>query len=136
MAALERYTKDYGRKHEINVDFHAGALRDRRLPIHHEVAVYRIVQEALTNTAKHAYAKNVSVTLESRNGTAVVVTEDDGRGFDPNARELNPEKARRLGIRGMEERAALLGGRVTIESRPSVGTAVFLEIPIDKDGLA
>ncbi len=135
VAALERYTKDFGRKYEINVDFHAGALRERRLPIQHEVTVYRIVQEALTNTARHASAKNISVTLDRRNGTAVVVAEDDGSGFDPSGQELSPAEARRLGIRGMEERAALLGGRVTIESRPGAGTAVFLEIPIDEDDL-
>ncbi len=136
VAALERYAKDYSRKYDINVDFHDGALRDRRLPVQHEITIYRIVQEALTNTAKHAGARNVSITVEARNGTAVVVTEDDGRGFECEARSLSRKKDRRLGLRGMEERAALLGGRVTIESRPGGGTAVFLEVPIEKDGIS
>jgi signal transduction histidine kinase len=133
-AALERYAHDYARKHQIAVDFHPGALRERRLPAQHELAVYRIVQEALTNTAKHAGASNVSVTLEMRNGTAVVVAEDDGRGFDPEAQEFAKGTGRRLGLLGMEERAALVGGRLTVESRPGAGTAVFLEIPVEKDG--
>ena len=134
VAALERYASDYARKHAINVDFHPGTLRDRRLPIEHEITVYRIVQEALTNTAKHAGARNVSVTLEERNGTAVVVVEDDGCGFDPEALKLSTARARRLGLAGMEERAALIGGRLTVESRPGAGTAVFLEVPAEKDG--
>lgn len=133
-AALERYAHDYGRKHEINVDFHPGALRDRRLPAEHELAVYRIVQEALTNTAKHAEAGNVSVTLEMRNGTAVVVAEDDGCGFDTDDARSSNGHTRRLGLLGMEERAALVGGRLTVESRAGAGTSVFLEIPVAKDG--
>jgi signal transduction histidine kinase len=136
VAALERYTGDYARKHAIKVDFHPGALRDRRLPIEREIVVYRIVQEALTNTAKHADARNVSVTLEERNGTAVVVVEDDGCGFDPNLLKLSTARARRLGLLGMEERAALIGGRLTVESRPGSGTAVFLEVPVERDGHA
>ncbi len=134
VAALERYANDYARKHGINVDFHPGTVRDRRLPLQHEITVYRIVQEALTNTAKHAAARNVSITLEERNGTAVVVVEDDGCGFDPEALKLSAARGRRLGLLGMEERAALLGGRLTIESRPGAGTAVFVEIPTHVDG--
>ncbi len=132
--ALERYTNDYARKHSIEVDFHPGALRDHRLPVQQEITVYRIVQEALTNVAKHADARNVSVTLEERNGSAVVVVEDDGCGFEPEALKLSAARARRLGLLGMEERAALIGGRLTIESRPGAGTAVFLEVPVGRDG--
>jgi signal transduction histidine kinase len=134
VAALERYVKDYARKYPINVDFHPGTLGDHRLPVQYEITVYRIVQEALTNTAKHADARNVSVTLEERNGTAVVVVEDDGCGFEPETLKLSAGRARRLGLLGMEERAALIGGRITIESRPGAGTAVFLEVPVERDG--
>ena len=133
VAALERYANDYARKNGINVDFHSGSLRDHRLPTQYEVTVYRIVQEALTNTAKHAGARNVSVTLDERDGSAVVVVEDDGCGFDAEAVKVVGGRTRRLGLLGMEERATLIGGRVTIESRLGAGTAVFLEIPLGKD---
>lgn len=127
---LERYVHDYGRKHELNVDFHAGVFREQRLPVESEIAVYRIVQEALTNSAKHALAQHVSVTVEIRNGAAVVVVEDDGRGFDAASLARRRDGGRSLGVIGMQERAALIGGHLTIESRPGEGTAVYLEVPV------
>jgi signal transduction histidine kinase len=129
VAALERYVKDYARKHDVHLDFHAAALQGKRLPAQEEIALYRIVQEALTNVAKHADAHNVSVLLEERNGTAVIIVEDDGKGFDVEAVMEGAAHSRRLGLLGMEERAALIGGRLTIESRPGAGTAVFVEVP-------
>ena len=134
VAALERYVKDYARKYDVHLDFHAAALQDKRLPPQEETAIYRIVQEALTNVAKHANAHNVSVLLEERNGTTVVIVEDDGKGFDVEAVMGGAAHSRRLGLLGMEERAALIGGRLTIESRPGTGTAVFVEVPRAMDG--
>jgi signal transduction histidine kinase len=134
VAALERYAKDYARKYDVHLDFHAGALGDKRLPPQKETAIYRIVQEALTNVARHASARNVSVLLEERNGTTVVIVEDDGKGFDVEAVMGGAAHSRRLGLRGMEERAALIGGKLTIESRPGVGTAIFVEVPRAMDG--
>jgi signal transduction histidine kinase len=131
VAALERYVRDYARKHGIQLDFHAANLQGRRLPIQQEIALYRIAQETLTNVAKHAAAQHVSVLLEERNGTTVLIVEDDGKGFDL---EAVMSHSRRLGLLGMEERAALVGGRLTIESRPGAGTAVFVEVPTPVDG--
>jgi signal transduction histidine kinase len=134
VAALERYVGDYARKHGINVDFHAGSVQGGRLPPEKETALYRIVQEALANVVKHADARNVSILLEQRDGTAVVIVEDDGKGFDVEAVMRARGHAQRLGLLGMEERASLIGGRLTVESHPGGGTAVFVEIPIDRDG--
>lgn len=133
-AALERYAKDYARKHDIHLDFHAAALQDKRLPAQEEIVLYRIVQEALANVAKHADARNVSVVLEERNGTTVVIVEDDGKGFDVQAVMSSAGRSRHLGLLGMEERAALIGGKLTIESQPGTGTAVFVEVPRATDG--
>ena len=95
------------------------------LPAEVDQAGYRIVQEALTNVARHAQASEVSVVLSQRaDGTAVVV-EDNGRGFDVEAAAC----AGRLGLAGMRERAELRGGSLTIESRPGQGTAIYVEIP-------
>jgi len=131
VAALERYVRDYARKHGIQLDFHAANLQGKRLPIQEEIALYRIAQETLTNVAKHAEAQHVSVLLEERNGTTVLIVEDDGKGFDL---EAVMSHSRRLGLLGMEERAALVGGRLTVESRPGAGTAVFVEVPTPIDG--
>ena len=134
VAALERYAKDYANRYNISLDFHAVALGDKRLLPQEEIALYRIVQEALTNVARHASARNVSVLLEERNGTTVVIVEDDGKGFDVAAVMGGAGQSRRLGLRGMEERASLIGGKLTIESRPGAGTAVFVEVPRAMDG--
>jgi signal transduction histidine kinase len=90
-----------------------------------ETALYRIVQEALTNVVKHAQAGAVSVVVTRQASSAVAVIEDDGRGFDPAA----PADGG-LGLEGMRERIGLLDGRLRIESRPGGGTTIVAEVPL------
>ena len=96
-----------------------------------ETALYRVVQEALTNVARHAGASRVSVVVGRRGAEAVAVVEDDGAGFDPEE-EAPPADARRggLGLPGMRERVGLLGGTVEVEAEPSRGTTVIARIPL------
>lgn len=103
------------------------------LPAPVEIAVYRIVQEALTNTAKHADAGTVSVLLERRDHGVHLIVEDDGRGFDAREVLSSGDVDRRLGLHGMRERALLLGGSLTVESAPGRGTSVFADIPLGED---
>ncbi len=128
-AAVQRYTKEYSDKMGINVDCHVSSLSGQRLPSEVEVAVYRIIQEALTNVAKHAEANNVSVVLRYRDSSLVATIEDDGKGFDVNSLMASAH-GKRLGLFGMHERASLIGGKLAIESEPEVGTTVFLEVPL------
>ncbi len=130
-AALSRYVADYGLKHAVETDFQSAGPEGMRLRPEAETALYRIVQEALTNVARHAGATNVNVLLERRDGHAVLVVEDDGRGFDVDGVRGAGNPAEKLGLLGMEERAALVGGTLTIESRPGTGTAVFVEVPVE-----
>jgi PAS domain S-box-containing protein len=103
----------------------------RRIPEDVETVAFRIVQEALNNAVKHAKASQISVIVGVRNGTLWVVVEDDGRGFDVDAAErTEPELAGGFGLRGMRERADLVGGALTIESAPGAGTTVRLEVPL------
>lgn len=88
-----------------------------------EVAIFRVVQEALTNIRRHAAARNASVLVRRLPGRVRVVVEDDGQGFDPSA------PTGRLGIAGIRERVALLGGTATFQSSPGKGTTVVVEIP-------
>jgi signal transduction histidine kinase len=83
------------------------------------------VQEALTNVVKHAEAQKVSILLVRRDGSATVVIEDDGRGFQPSAAATD-----RLGLEGMRERAELHDGRLTVESSPGAGTTLVVEVPL------
>ncbi|MCK5634905.1 MAG: HAMP domain-containing protein, partial [Anaerolineales bacterium] len=103
VAAMEKYAKEFSIKMNINVDTHVGGLRGLRLPSDIEVTVYRIVQEALTNVAKYARAKNVSVVLRYRDSSLVAIIEDDGIGFDVNG-ILTSQNKEKLGLFGMYER--------------------------------
>jgi signal transduction histidine kinase len=128
MAAIQRHVKDWGENVGMSVDFQVTGL-DRRLAPQVETTVYRVVQEALTNVARHAEAQNVSVLLEYRGDSVVCIVEDDGRGFDVR-RVLEAKDMRRLGLYGMQERISLVGGRLTVESTAGLGTTVFVEIPL------
>jgi signal transduction histidine kinase len=130
LPAVERLLKEYEVNHGIAGDLHAAGFDGRRLPGPVEIAVYRIVQEALTNTVKHAGAGTVSVLLEHQGDAIRVIVEDDGSGFDPGEVLSGGDADRRLGLHGMRERAALLGGTLTVESGPGRGTTVFAQIPL------
>lgn len=127
VAALQQYTRDYARKLGVEADFQAIGMEGKRLPPPVEIALYRIVQEALTNVVRHAEAKKVGVLLEARNSSIVAIVEDDGKGFA--VREMSGRGDGRLGLYGMQERASLIGGALTIESTPGTGTTIFVEVP-------
>jgi signal transduction histidine kinase len=127
--AVEKYTREFSTKMNINVDTHVGLIRGVRLPSDIEVTVYRIVQEALTNVAKYARAENVSVILRYRDSSLVAVIEDDGIGFDVNG-ILTSQNKEKLGLFGMYERASIIGGRLSIESQLGSGTTIYLEVPV------
>jgi len=124
-AALERYLEEWQVQHGISVDF-VIHTPDRRLPDFVETAVYRIIQEGLTNVSRHAEAQSVSVLVERRTNDVVTVIEDDGKGFD----ESHANSGSRLGLLGMRERTELLGGKMTIETAPRKGTSLFIQIPV------
>ena len=130
-AALQSYAEEWARQSGIAIDVHARGPSSRLAPSA-ESAVYRIVQEALTNVARHSGAAHAGVVLERRGRYIHVVVEDDGRGFDPERAELLlADQAHGLGLLGMRERAALVGGTMDIESTPGRGTTVFVRFPID-----
>lgn len=131
VAALERHAREYAGRLGCEVDFQATGIEGVRLPSQTELAIYRIVQEALTNTAKYAEASAVSVTLERRGATVVAIIEDNGKGFDVKGLLESRSTEGKLGLFGMQERAALIGGRLTIESEPGTGTTVFVEAPLE-----
>ena len=122
--ALERLADAFAEQSEVRVDFHS-ALGETRLPSEVETALYRVVQESLTNIVKHANAKHISVSLARRASGVAAVIEDDGAGFDQRTvREGG------VGLLGMRERLALIDGRLEIESRPGAGTTVVAEVPL------
>ncbi|MFQ5789458.1 MAG: HAMP domain-containing protein [Acidobacteriota bacterium] len=98
-----------------------------RLPNRVEVSLYRIAQEAIANIVRHAHAEQASVVVLQRRKDAVLLVEDDGCGFDPKL--IHSKDGNHLGLTGMQERAALLGGSCAVESVPGNGTAVKVKIP-------
>ena len=97
-----------------------------QFPAPTEQALYRIAQEALNNTLKHAHAKHVTVSLHQERSALVLEITDDGVGFDMSA--VGDRGG--LGLRGIEERVAQLGGRLTVESTPGVGTLIRVEVAV------
>ncbi len=132
-AAIQGHIKEYSAKTNTNIDYDDSGFDNKRLPSEVEVTVYRIIQEALANVAKHAKANNVSVVLRNRCSSLVVVIEDDGEGFDVS-NVVDSGDQRCLGILGMYERASLVGGKLAIESQPGHGTTIFLEVPLNSHG--
>jgi signal transduction histidine kinase len=124
--ALERLTAGFAEQTGIVVQLEPRLPPDRRLPSEVETALYRIVQESLTNVVKHARATSVSILLTAREGWVTAVIEDDGRGF---AREGDAE-TEGLGLVGMRERVALLDGRLGIETSEGAGTTIKVEVPL------
>lgn len=123
--ALVHYAERWSERSGVEVDFHVSGLDEDRLPPPVETALYRVIQEALTNVHKHAVARHVSVVLQRLPGHVSAVVEDDGKGFEHESIDKN-----RLGILGMRERIALVGGTLVVESADGDGTTVIARIPL------
>jgi signal transduction histidine kinase len=128
--ALFNYMEEWSGRYRIEMDFQSIGLEDERLPPHVATTIYRIVQEALTNIAKHAEADSVSLVLVKRHENVSAIIEDNGKGFDMQAVMAAPIKERRLGLLGMRERVELVRGTLSIESAPGGGTTLFVRIPL------
>lgn len=128
--ALQNYVEAWSARTGIAAEFGGHGLGGRRFPWQVSTAVYRVVQEALTNVARHARASRVSVLVERQPDHLSVVVEDDGIGFDPDRALARPPARGGLGLLGMRERVALVDGTIQIESATGSGTAVFVRIPL------
>ncbi len=124
--AIEDLVITWSERLGISADVHLEALSD---PLDDEAAttIYRVVQEALTNVAKHSRASGVSVTAQLSDELLRVVVEDDGRGFDCTI--MDTKRRGCFGLSGMRERLALVGGNFSVESAPGQGTTVYVSLP-------
>jgi signal transduction histidine kinase len=123
VAALGQHMQSFGAD-DLQVHFRAVGFDELRLPTFVETAIYRTVQEALVNVTRHARASHLGVFLERRSGRIRVFVEDDGVGFDPGTVD-----GAHLGLLGMQERAEMLGGTLTVDSTIGSGTTIIMEIP-------
>jgi signal transduction histidine kinase len=119
--ALEWQAREVSKRTGLRVQVAADDAAE--LPDEHKTCIYRVVQEALHNCARHSQARSVKVVVRQEPSRIVLSVEDDGRGFDAR-------RVRGLGLVGMEERVNHLGGAFEIESRPGAGTRVAVELPL------
>jgi two-component system sensor histidine kinase UhpB len=130
--AVKALCSEWSRRFLIKVDIQMLGTPNP-VPSDIEIAVYRAIQEALTNILKHANAQNVSVVIDQRLHELRVVVEDDGVGFSPGAAAPSNHETKahgRLGLSGMRERLSLIGGKIVIESEAGVGTTLFISVPL------
>ncbi|RBP18404.1 PAS domain S-box-containing protein [Roseiarcus fermentans] len=127
-AALRRLADEWERTSGLHFDLHLDL--DRRLSNEVETTLYRALQEGITNVVKHAGARTVGVILKASAHDVFMVVEDDGIGFDPE--RVGQATAPRLGLLGIRERLAAIGGSVEIESRPGKGTTLIMRAPVDR----
>jgi signal transduction histidine kinase len=143
-SAVETYVAQWAARYGMAAELVKRLPADRPVPAEVGTALYRILQEALTNVAKHAGATQVSIIIERADGAIRLIVEDDGSGFDVEAAAARTGAERRLGLAGMRERAALVGGTLTIESRVNGGdrgatgdgggTTLYARLPIERPG--
>ena len=127
--ALRRYAETHLEPVGVKVELEASNLQER-LPGHIETVVFRIIQEAINNVARHSKASRVRIFLEGKDSSILGTVEDNGAGFDAGEVLRSRDKVRGLGLAGMRERAVLSGGTCSIVSQAGVGTRVHIEIPV------
>ena len=129
-AALTNYIQEWSQRANIAAELHTSGLLDDRLAPEVETALYRIAQEALNNVAKHSRARRVEVILERRADCVLLILEDDGIGFDPADSAADRHG---FGLVGMQERAALVGASLEIESTPGNGATILVRMAVPTD---
>ncbi|MDI6874572.1 MAG: GAF domain-containing sensor histidine kinase [Actinomycetota bacterium] len=125
---IQRYAEQFEEEYAITTTVDLQGLESLSPSV--ELAVFRILQEELTNVRKHSNADSVRIKTERRGDDLYLVVEDDGIGFDPQALAAEQESGKHLGLVAIRERAELLGGEMTIDSEPGRGTRIVVRIPM------
>src|SRR3954468_7824782 len=130
--AIRALIETWSTRYRIEVDFEAGQYKGAGISSEIETILYRIIQEALNNVAKHSGATRVAIILRRTDEQVQAIIEDDGRGFDARVTSQSPNASGRLGLLGIQERLGIVGGSFKIESAPKHGATLFVRIPIPK----
>jgi signal transduction histidine kinase len=129
VAALEWYAEE--RLEAAGVKVRIETLsQERKLPPEVESTLFRVIQEAISNIARHAQAQNVSISLDFRDHRVTARVEDEGLGFEVAEVFGSQNPQRSLGLIGMRERVGLLGGELRVQSQPGAGTEIEVDIPL------
>jgi PAS domain S-box-containing protein len=132
--AVQRFTDDYAAVHRVQVDLDFGQTPFSRLDKSAQIGLYRIIQEALTNVARHAHAHSISVEFDWQEPHLQLKIRDDGAGF--RSRNVGDQPSSHMGIEGMRQRASMLGGTFDIKSELNKGTLIVVRLTLPEDGEA
>ena len=127
------YCRDFSKKTGLVVDFTSAGMEDIKLDFDTDINLYRLVQEGLNNIRKHADAHHVEIDLVASRPDIILRIEDDGKGFDVKDRLLATQKEKKMGLKSMEERVKLLGGKMKIQSSPGEGTKLIIEVSLHSE---
>lgn len=130
--AIRALTETWSTRYGIDVDFEAGQYQPAGISSEIETMLYRIIQEALNNVAKHSGATRVALVLRHTADQVHAIIEDDGRGFDARVASQSGNGRSRLGLLGIQERLGMVGGNFKVESTPERGATLLVRIPIPK----
>ena len=131
-----QYCEDFSEKTGLHVDFTSAGMEELKLNFDTEINLYRLIQEGLNNIRKHADAGQATIRIVASFPHIILRIEDDGKGFDVRKRLATLTNEKRMGLRSMEERVSLLQGKMRIQSRPMLGTRIFIEVPYKERQLA
>ena len=130
--AIRALIETWSARYRIDVDFEAGQYKAAGISSEIETTLYRIIQEALNNVAKHSGATRVALVLRRTEEQVQAIIEDDGRGFDARVTSQSGNGSGRLGLLGIQERLGIVGGDFKVESTPDRGATLLVRIPIPK----
>jgi len=130
LPAIRNYLKTYSIQYQIGTDFKVRG-DEHRIPPRVKMFLFRIIQEALSNVQRHAKATRIGVDLTIGPSDLRTTLSDNGRGFDLEAVSSHPEKWASFGLKGIMERARLLGGTAIIDTKPGQGTKIVLRVPLE-----
>jgi signal transduction histidine kinase len=132
--AIRMHCEEVAARSGLHLDFNAAGVEAARLDYEAAINLYRIIQEGLANARRHAGAENVSIKLVASHPKIILRLEDDGQGFQVAELAASNKPDRRLGLLGMKERVAFLGGEMQLESQLNKGTRIIIEIPWSREG--
>jgi signal transduction histidine kinase/ligand-binding sensor domain-containing protein len=130
VGALKGYLETQAERTGLHIEVRGDPVLEG-LPPETEITVFRVAQEAVTNAIRHADPTRIAVTLRTGGGGLEIIVEDDGKGFDVRATLDGAATVKNLGLLGMQERARMIGGEMSIESAPGRGTQVRIRIPLE-----
>ena len=129
VSTVEEYCREFADRYRLSIECQATGMKRLHLDFDTKINLFRVVQEALNNVRKHACASKVLVSLRGSDKNIKLMIRDDGRGFEADKALHRDAKRQQMGLWSMEQRVAILQGKLEVRTKPDKGTEIFIEIP-------